>query len=130
QFAPDPDFSTVRLPNPQEPGAVDALLERAAGVDAEVAIALDPDAGRCAVGIPTSNGWRMLSGDETGWLLGDYILSQTDPGEVMDASLGASNVVSSRLLAASAAHHGAQHAETLTGFKWLARADAGLAGST
>lgn len=130
QYSPNPDFPTVEFPNPEEPGATDLLLALAADVDADVAIALDPDADRCAVGIPTPTGWRMLSGDETGWLLGDYILSQTDPGEVMAASMVASTVVSSRMLAAIAAHHGAQHAETLTGFKWLARADDGLAGST
>ena len=78
QFAPDPDFPTVAFPNPEEPGATDALLALAADVGADVAIALDPDADRCAVGIPDpAPGWRMLSGDETGWLLGDYILSQT-----------------------------------------------------
>jgi phosphomannomutase len=71
----------------------------------------------------------MLSGDETGWLLGDYVLSQTDPEE-MSASVVASTVVSSRMLAAIAAGHGARHVETLTGFKWLARADAGLPGAT
>src|SRR5262249_58220161 len=76
QFAPDPDFPTVAFPNPEEPGATDALLALAADVDADVAIALDPDADRCAVGIPTQAGWRMLSGDETGWLLGDFILSR------------------------------------------------------
>ncbi|HEV7420113.1 MAG TPA: phospho-sugar mutase [Mycobacterium sp.] len=130
QFAPDPDFPTVAFPNPEEPGAADLLLALAAEVDADVAVALDPDADRCAVGVPTPTGWRMLSGDETGWLLGDYVLSQTDPGEVMAASLVASTVVSSRMLAAIAARHGAQHVETLTGFKWLARADAGLPGTT
>ena len=103
QFAPDPDFPTVALPNPEEPGAVDALLKLAADVDADVAIALDPDADRCAVGVPTTDGWRMLSGDETGWLLGDYILSQIEPGPVMAATVVASSVVSSRMLAAIAA---------------------------
>lgn len=120
QFAPDPDFPTVAFPNPEEPGAADAVLALAADVGADVAVALDPDADRCAVGIPTASGWRMLSGDETGWLLGDYILSQPATG----FRTVASTVVSSRMLAAIAAHHGAAHVETLTGFKWLARADA------
>ncbi len=123
QFAPDPDFPTVAFPNPEEPGATDALLALAAGVDADVAIALDPDADRCAVGIPTTSGWRMLSGDETGWLLGDYILSQEGAPET---TVVASTVVSSRMLSAIAGHYGAVHVETLTGFKWLARADANL----
>ncbi|GFG51792.1 phosphomannomutase [Mycolicibacterium agri] len=126
QFAPDPDFPTVAFPNPEEPGATDALLKCAAEVDAEVAIALDPDADRCAVGIPTPDGWRMLTGDETGWLLGDYILSQFDPGEVSEHTVVASTVVSSRMLASIAAEHGARHVETPTGFKWLSRADADL----
>ena len=130
QFAPDPDFPTVQLPNPEEPGAVDALLTLAADVDAEIAIALDPDADRCAIGVPTPDGWRMLSGDETGWLLGDYILSQIESGPVTEATVVASTVVSSRLLAAIAKDHGATHVETLTGFKWLSRADVGLPGCT
>ncbi|OBJ18468.1 phospho-sugar mutase [Mycobacterium sp. 1245801.1] len=126
QFAPDPDFPTVAFPNPEEPGATDALLALAADVDADVAIALDPDADRCAVGIPDTQGWRMLSGDETGWLLGDYILSTTNtPTPVV-----ASTLVSSRMLSAIAAHHGAVHVETRTGFKWLARADADVPGGT
>ena len=127
QFAPDPDFPTVAFPNPEEPGATDALLALAADVTADVAIALDPDADRCAVGIPTGSGWRMLSGDETGWLLGDYILSRiADPQKAVVAG----TVVSSRMLAAIARRYGATHVETLTGFKWLARADADVPGGT
>lgn len=119
QFAPDPDFPTVAFPNPEEPGAVDELLRLAAEVDADIAVALDPDADRCAIGVPTPCGWRMLTGDETGWLLGDYILTQCR----VPTAVVASTVVSSRMLADIAADHGARHAETLTGFKWLARAD-------
>lgn len=129
QFAPDPDFPTVTFPNPEEPGAADLVLAAAADEDADIAIALDPDADRCAIGVPTAGsdghtpGWRMLTGDETGGLLGDYLLSShPDPQH----ALVASTVVSSRMLAAIAAHHGARHVETLTGFKWLARAGDGL----
>jgi phosphomannomutase len=125
QFAPDPDFPTVEFPNPEEPGATDALLGLAAAIGADVAIALDPDADRCAVGIPTASGWRMLSGDETGWLLGDYILRHSRA----ETSLVASTVVSSRMLAAIARQYGAIHVETPTGFKWLARADENQAGT-
>jgi phosphomannomutase len=128
QFAPDPDFPTVGFPNPEEPGAADALLDLAARVDADIAVALDPDADRCAIGIPTGAGWRMLSGDETGWLLGDYILSlppttwSLGQCSLRAARTVASTIVSSRMLAAIAAEHHARHVETLTGFKWLARA--------
>jgi phosphomannomutase len=118
QFAPDPDFPTVAFPNPEEPGAADALLDLAARVDADIAVALDPDADRCAIGISADGRWRMLSGDETGWLLGDYILGHP----TVEVPAVASSVVSSRMLASIAAAHGAHHVETLTGFKWLARA--------
>ncbi len=129
QFDPDPDFPTVAFPNPEEPGAADAVLALAAEVGADLAIALDPDADRCAVGVPTPAGWRMLSGDETGWLLSDHVLAGLAP-EAAERSVVASTVVSSRLLAAIAAEYGATHVETLTGFKWLARADADLPGKT
>ncbi|MCP2289152.1 phospho-sugar mutase [Nocardia amikacinitolerans] len=121
QFAPDPDFPTVAFPNPEEPGAADLLLALAERVDADVAIALDPDADRCAVGVPGPNGWRMLRGDETGVLLGACVLRTAPPD-----ALVATTIVSSRLLSKLAAARGARYAETLTGFKWLARAGDGL----
>ena len=71
----------------------------------------------------------MLSGDETGWLFGDFILSRTEPS-TLSTSVVASTVVSSRMLSSIAAQWGAHHVETLTGFKWLARADADLPGTT
>lgn len=129
QFDPDPDFPTVAFPNPEEPGATDALLALAAQVGADVAIALDPDADRCAVGIAGPDGWRMLTGNQTGWLLGDYLLSRLPARRAANAVV-ASSVVSSRMLARIAARYGAHHVETLTGFKWLARADEGLPGAT
>ncbi|WP_431964380.1 phospho-sugar mutase [Nocardia sp. bgisy134] len=122
QFAPDPDFPTVAFPNPEEPGAADRLLALAERVGADVAIALDPDADRCAVGVPGPDGWRMLRGDETGVLLGDCVLRTAPPD-----ALVATTIVSSRLLSKLAQARGARYAETLTGFKWLARAGDGLA---
>jgi phosphomannomutase len=122
QAVPDPDFPTVTFPNPEEPGATDALLALATEVGADLAVALDPDADRCALGVPTADGWRMLSGDETGALLGDHLLrtgTYTDP-------LVATTVVSSSMLAPIAQSHGARYAETLTGFKWIVRGGPGL----
>ncbi|MGV9834428.1 phospho-sugar mutase [Nocardia niigatensis] len=121
QFAPDPDFPTVAFPNPEEPGASDLLLALADRLDADIAIALDPDADRCALGVRGPAGWRMLRGDETGVLLGDFVLRTAAPD-----SLVATTIVSSRLLSKLAPARGARYAETLTGFKWLARAGAGL----
>ncbi|UYP17887.1 phospho-sugar mutase [Rhodococcus sp. Z13] len=121
QFHPDPAFPTVAFPNPEEPGATDAVLALAAEVEADLALALDPDADRCAVGVPTAQGWRMLRGDDTGVLLGDRILAASPPG-----SLVATTIVSSTLLSRLAAARGARFAQTLTGFKWLARAGEGL----
>jgi phosphomannomutase len=122
QAEPDPDFPTVTFPNPEEPGAADLLLAYASEVDADLAIALDPDADRCALGVRDAAGWRMLRGDETGVLLGAHLLSTMDYPD----PLVASTIVSSSMLSLVASAHGARHVETLTGFKWLMRAGEGL----
>jgi phosphomannomutase len=125
QAAPDADFPTVSFPNPEEPGATDLLLTLASEVGADLAIANDPDADRCALGIPTSDGaWRMLRGDETGVLLGDHVLRTLDR-TVHPDPLVATTIVSSSMLRAVAAAHGARYDETLTGFKWIVRAGDG-----
>ncbi|RLZ03307.1 phosphomannomutase [Kocuria tytonicola] len=124
QAEPDPDFPTVAFPNPEEPGAMDLLVALAAREDADVAIALDPDADRCAVAIPTGAGtgnpaedWRRLSGDELGALLGEDAAS--DPDRAGDTL--ACSIVSGRLLGRIAQRHGLSFRQTLTGFKWIAR---------
>ncbi|ANN20593.1 phosphomannomutase [Amycolatopsis orientalis] len=123
QAAPDPDFPTVSFPNPEEPGATDLLLALASEVDADLAIALDPDADRCALGVRMRDGsWRMLRGDETGVLLGWHVLSTVDNAD----PLVATTIVSSSMLGEIAKEFGARYAETLTGFKWLVRAGEGL----
>jgi len=120
QAEPDPDFPTVAFPNPEEPGAMDLALALAAEVGADVVVANDPDADRCAVAVPDAHGWRMLRGDEVGALLGDYLLHAGTQG------VYANSIVSSTLLGKLAAAHGQPHEETLTGFKWIGRVE-GLA---
>jgi phosphomannomutase len=120
QAEPDPDFPTLPFPNPEEPGAVDLALERAGEVGADLVVANDPDADRCAVAVPTERGWRMLRGDEVGTLLGDAMLRRGVRG------VYATTIVSSSLLGRMARAHGAEYAETLTGFKWIGRIE-GLA---
>jgi phosphomannomutase len=120
QAEPDPDFPTVAFPNPEEPGAMDLAMRLAGEVGADVVLANDPDADRCAVAVPGPHGWRMLSGDEVGALLGDFALREGTEG------VYANSIVSSSLLGVLAAAHGRPHTETLTGFKWIGRVE-GLA---
>jgi phosphomannomutase len=125
QAAPDPDFPTVSFPNPEEPGAMDLALEAARERGADLVIANDPDADRCAVAIPdpaAEGGWRSLRGDEVGALLGEVVLAhRADGAGGGERPVVASSIVSSQQLARIAAAHGARHVETLTGFKWLSR---------
>jgi phosphomannomutase len=117
QERPDPDFPTVSFPNPEEPGALDLALALARDRQADIVIANDPDADRCAVAVPDAQGgWRMLRGDEVGVLLADRLLRQGVRGTY------ATTIVSSSMLGALAAKHGVGYAETLTGFKWISRA--------
>ena len=145
QAEPDPYFPTVPFPNPEEPGVLDLALAHAQALEADLVLASDPDGDRLAVAVPdpgTANGWRTLTGDQVGALLGAFVLgafeagaSGTSPPETgsfkVTASAGhgdprerlaASTVVSSSLLSKIAAAAGVQYAETLTGFKWIVRA--------
>src|SRR3954452_20656925 len=117
QAVPDPDFPTVSFPNPEEPGAMDLAMALAAEVGADLVVANDPDADRCAVAVPGPHGWRMLHGDEVGTLLGDLLLRSGTKG------VYASSVVSSSLLGVLATSYGQRHEVTLTGFKWIGRVD-------
>ncbi|MFI6596356.1 phospho-sugar mutase [Nonomuraea sp. NPDC050536] len=122
QRNPDPDFPTVDFPNPEEPGAMDLALALADRMDADLVLANDPDADRCAVGVRQSDGsWRMLTGDELGGLLGEHVITHTSGDRMV-----ATTIVSSTLLGKIAAAHGVRYGETLTGFKWIMRAGPGL----
>lgn len=118
QSEPNPDFPTVAFPNPEEPGAMDLAISLAKNESADLVIANDPDADRCAVVAKDESGnWRMLRGDELGILLGHYIAKNQNV-----AGRGfATTIVSSSALGKIAVNAGANFIETLTGFKWLSK---------
>jgi phosphomannomutase len=126
QQQPDPDFPTVPFPNPEEPGALDLALKLARRAGADLILASDPDGDRLAVAIPdpqVAGGWRALTGDQVGALLGAALLEQVPPPPGgPDDRLVATTIVSSTLLSRIAAAAGARYAQTLTGFKWIVRA--------
>jgi phosphomannomutase len=119
QFAPDPDFPTVAFPNPEEPGALDLALAEASRHDVDLVIANDPDADRLAIAVREAPAkYRILSGNELGSILGDHLIASSSGTD----RLVATTIVSSRMLSAIADAAGVAFAETLTGFKWIARA--------
>ena len=171
QAEPDPDFPTVAFPNPEEPGALDLALADARRLGADLVVASDPDGDRLAVAVPDraeAGGWRALTGDQVGALLGASLIGasltgasltgasltgasltgasltgasltgasliertagESEAGAAPQALLVASTVVSSTLLSKIAAAAGVRYAETLTGFKWIARAADGVPGA-
>jgi phosphomannomutase len=138
QQAPDPDFPTVSFPNPEEAGALDESYALAREVGAELIIANDPDADRFSAAIPDDSaaaGYRQLTGDEVGLLLGEDAAARlaagthhaagdsgaAGSGAGSPAPVFANSIVSSRGLAAAASSHGFAAVNTLTGFKWISR---------
>ena len=116
QCSPDPDFPTVAFPNPEEPGAIDLALKKARDFGADLVIANDPDADRCAAAVNDPKvGWRMLRGDELGIIFGEWIARTHSHG-----SFG-NSIVSSSALSKIAAHYSIDFREVLTGFKWIAK---------
>ncbi|HEY1761722.1 MAG TPA: phospho-sugar mutase [Acidimicrobiales bacterium] len=118
QFAPDPLFPTLPFPNPEEPGALELSMETANAARSSLILANDPDADRLGAAVHDGIGWRVLRGDEIGWLLASWLVDEVKAkGQRM-----ATSIVSSTLLAKLARESGVICATTLTGFKWIARA--------
>ena len=121
QLEADPDFPTVDLPNPEEPGTLDMSLALAREVDADLVIANDPDADRCCAAIPdehATGGWRRLTGDEVGAVLGEQA---AELAAFTGTGILANSIVSSRMLRKIAQAHGLGHRNALPGFKWISR---------
>lgn len=119
QADPDGTFPTIRFPNPEEAGALDLALALATDRDADVVIANDPDADRLAAAVPLAGEWRLLSGNELGALLGDYVLRNWSSDQ---APIVANSIVSSPILGRIADRYGARFEVSLTGFKWIVNA--------
>ncbi len=118
QVKPDPNFPTTPFPNPEESGSMDMALEYARRNNADVVIANDPDADRCAIAIVNQKGiWQVLRGDEVGVLIGDYLIKKSSSSN----SAIANSLVSSSLLGKIANKKGLKFEETLTGFKWISK---------
>jgi phosphomannomutase len=125
QQNPDGAFPTVVFPNPEEAGAMDLALALARKTGAHLVLANDPDADRLAMAIPEGEGFRQLTGNQVGVLLGHYLLTEkpaTKPRVVL------ASIVSSPLLGRIAASLGVRYEETLTGFKWIANRAVSLEG--
>ncbi|MEN9606630.1 MAG: hypothetical protein RL605_458 [Actinomycetota bacterium] len=126
QNEPDGAFPTVAFPNPEEPGALDLAFALAREQHADLIVANDPDADRLAIAIPSqaaAEGYRRLTGDEVGLILGDRMAAKwaaEGKPNAGEANLAAS-IVSSSALGAVAKHYGLGFKQTLTGFKWISK---------
>ena len=122
QLLPDGNFPTVAFPNPEEPGAMDLSFQLAKEAKADLIFANDPDADRLAVGVPdelANGGWRRLTGDELGLLLGHEVARRAHQQDKKGTI--ACSIVSSSALAKVAQEFGFGYQETLTGFKYIAK---------
>lgn len=119
QLLPDGNFPTVAFPNPEEPGAMDLSFAKATEVSADLILANDPDADRLAVGVPDAAGWRRLTGDEIGLILGHEMAKRASLAGLSGTL--ACSIVSSSILQKVAEHFDLDYVETLTGFKWISK---------
>lgn len=120
QAQPDGRFPTAPNPNPEEAGALDLALRLAEERSADLLLANDPDADRLAAAVPRGGKWKVLTGNQVGILLADYVLSHHRAED--GTPLVVNTIVSSPMLAALAAACGARCETTFTGFKWVAGA--------
>ena len=118
QAYPDPNFPTVKFPNPEEKGALDRAIATADKNHISLVLANDPDADRFAVAEKIAGRWHQFTGDQIGVLLGYYCFQTLDTVEEGEDFM-LTSAVSSQMLACIAADEGFSVLETLTGFKWL-----------
>ena len=119
QAVPDPEFSTVASPNPEENQAFEYAIELGKKVNADILLATDPDADRLGVAVKNKdNEYVVLTGNQLGALLLDYILQHTEQRILPNARM-IKTIVTTELGRAIADYYGVQTIDTLTGFKYI-----------
>ena len=119
QAVPDPEFSTVASPNPEEKAAFQYAIKLGAQVDADVLLATDPDADRLGVAVKNDEDeYEVLTGNQLGSLMLDYILRHTDEKVLTNARM-IKTIVTTELGRAIADYYGVETVDTLTGFKYI-----------
>ncbi|KAF2742705.1 hypothetical protein M011DRAFT_472030 [Sporormia fimetaria CBS 119925] len=119
QAQPDPDFPTVKFPNPEEKGALDLAMQTADAKSITTILASDPDADRLAAAEKVSGKWHIFTGNQLGILLGSHLIERYAGSTPRDKLAMLASTVSSRMLRALANKEGCYFKDTLTGFKWL-----------
>ncbi|MET3199470.1 phosphoglucomutase [Bacillus cereus] len=121
QELPDPNFSTVKSPNPEEHAAFEYAIRDGEKVGADVLIATDPDADRLGVAVRNHNGeFQVLTGNQTGALMLDYLLSQKkENGTLPENGVVLKTIVTSEIGRTIAKAYGLDTVDTLTGFKFI-----------
>ncbi|GGB35133.1 phosphomannomutase [Lentibacillus populi] len=119
QAEPDPEFSTVASPNPEEHQAFTMAIEQGKMVNADILIGTDPDADRLGVAVKDSTGeYTILTGNQFGSLVLDYILSHSDKALLTNARM-LKTIVTTEMGSAIANAYGVETIDTLTGFKYI-----------
>jgi phosphoglucomutase len=115
------DFPTVAFPNPEEAAALDMAIKLGKKEGADVVMATDPDADRFGVAVPQGSDFTLVTGNQMGSLLADYIfLSLKEQGKLPANAAMVNSIVTTGMQKRVAALYGADTIECLTGFKWIA----------
>ena len=121
QELPDGNFPTVKVPNPEDPGAFELALKMQKELGADLCVGTDPDCDRVGIACMTKDGPRLLNGNQIGCVLLHYILSQKKQrGELPENAAAVTTIVSTKMAAAIAESFGCKMIEVLTGFKYIA----------
>lgn len=120
QENPDGNFSTCQKPNPEEHSAFKLAIGLAQKIHADLLLATDPDCDRVGVAVKCGHEYRLLTGNETGCLLLDYILSQKKAKKILPENpVIIKTIVTSAMADMIAKEYGARVIDTLTGFKYI-----------